>query len=238
MEGYHGLCATSNRNDAQPALSLLGNLNRDTVVGLAAQVHGNITALNGDGSVLGVITLDLDERLLDVDHGHVYQLNSSIINTLGTLDGNNVTYFHAPAREVLLIALSIQRTIDVNLTGLILNIPVTIGRVHDTLYSTGHAVGLALGTGINLGTSCLTNYSETLDHVDGLGLVGALHVQHSSAAIKGSGSREGHFGLTSATIHRAHGQPFGKFCFVKRPSFLGIQGNRVGTAGHVNAHIG
>ena len=131
MEGYHGLSTTDYGNDAQPVLCLFGNLDRNAIVGLAAQGDGYITAFNGDGSIQGVITLDLDERLLNLDNGHVNELDSTVIDGLGTLDSDDVTHLETEAEEVLGVALGVESTIDVDFAGLVTQVPVTIGRIDD-----------------------------------------------------------------------------------------------------------
>ena len=165
----------------------------------------------GQRIVLDVEGVDLDERLLDGYHGDVDQLHSTIIGGLRAFDGHDVANLDAKTQEVLFGTILVERTVDIDLASLVLQIPVAVGGVGNALHRTLGTVGLAVVSSNNLCTGGQRH----------LGLLGHLHdVDFLLLTVAGQfqvgrtrlGSLQGleHDGvLAGFTAGRTDGQPVG-----------------------------
>ena len=112
----------------------------------------------------------------------VNHFNGAVVSGLGALEGKKVTYADTKAKEVLGLAFPIKDTIDVNLSGIILQVKVTILGICNLGNGTGNLI--LLGTvrlGIEFGNSNRENLVRRLVGVAGLanhkagGAAGALY---------------------------------------------------------------
>ena len=88
-----------------------------------------------------------------------------------TLDSNLITLFQFQTREVLVTTIGIKRTIDIYLTGGILDIPVTIQGIRNLGHRTLHLISLTIITSQNICTGRVWRIQDALKNVDTLNLI-------------------------------------------------------------------
>ena len=225
----HGVAA--DRRDGEP-IGRSVDIDARTLVG---ELHGEDTALDRENAVFRIHFLNLDEALVDIDDLHVHEFDRAVVGGLRTGDGHFVTYFDAEARPGV-AAGGIDGTVDVDLTGSVLQIPVAIVGVGDADAGTGHLVGLAVGAGDDLGASGGRYDRQALDDIDDLGLATAVDLDLSRTAVERAACGERDVGRTCAARSRADGQPVGS----RRdgPAFRSVDRNVAGTTAHVERHVG
>ena len=165
-----------------------------------------------------------NERLLDGDNSNINQLDGTVVILSWTFNSNYVTNTDAKAQEVLLVTVLVECTIDIDLTSLILQIPVTISSVGNALNSTLHTIGLAVNAilgNLLTGRERNVNLLGNLLDINLLLLTVTQQFQESSARLCGLLSLEDHVLLTCATTCRGYGKPF--WHIFKLPVTIGLQ---------------
>ena len=169
MECNLSLCTTGNDTlNRQPALVSLRDINS-----YAFTLYGqsNLEVLTSLVQGILIEFINLDQRLGIAQNGYVLQLRSTIMCISRTLDSNLITLFQFQTREVLVTTIGIKRTIDIYLTGGILDIPVTIQSIRNPGHRTLHLISLTIITCQNLGASRERRIQDTLNNVDTLNFI-------------------------------------------------------------------
>ena len=227
------------------------------------RIHEHAVALVGsrDGEfVTGLVGHDgilvyLEEGLHDLDHGHVDELDGAVVSGLGTLDGHDVAHFDAEAGPVV-AAGGIHGTVDVHLTGAVVQVPVAIVGVGDGGAGSGGGESLAVGTCKDLGARSLHGLQGALAHDDVLGGLGLAVTDEDvhfllAAAVDRIGA-EGHGRLSGAAGESASLQPGGKLAvdvvlvvilaehdvLGKAPGLLGVDSQGGAAAAGRNRQVG
>ena len=197
--------------------------NTDPILGILRDADGRTVALADElddevaaGSIETVDStfLKLDEGLDDFDNRCIDDLDGTVVKLLRAFDGHHVGYIDSEtcptAGSILwILAAGVLYTVNIKISGVILDVEVAIFSIGDCCDGSGDTVGLAFRSGVHLGAGCILSSLEALDHHEVLGVTtagdGDFSLTLSGDSLR---SRDGNGGLAGGTTGRGNRKPF------------------------------
>ena len=147
------------------------------------------------------ICADFKEGLADAENCNIHKFNNTTICGFRSFNFHEVADFNIETFEVLLGPIGIESTIDVNLSRVILEVPVTVSCTSNCCYGSLCTVRLCIRTFNDFLTGCSDSLKRTLTYNEMLFACTADNCKGDFPSTFGGSSCESNLGLSCLAFH-------------------------------------